>query len=472
MRLNANVLVIGDAILDRYVVGSVNRTSPEAPVPVLKMDDATLVPGGAANVAMKAAELGQEAKLITVLGQDPEGRCLIDQLAGVRIAGCISTARRPTTFKSRFMAQGQQLLRVDREVCSDIDSMLEQPLIRDIKDAMERADVVIIQDYGKGVVTKSVVQETAAAASARGIPVLVDPCLGSNPNKYCGCHAIKPNIQEIENMVGREAKDDADFYMLAKSVLECTGMECVYVTRGAAGITVCKRGASSVTVGTKSYEVFDVTGAGDAVAVVLALAMANKLDPEEAARLANLAGGIIVGQLGNGHLSWEAMEARASGHGLVFGCTGKLLTVLNIERTPGRTVVFTNGIFDLLHYGHVRMLEDCKKQGDLLVVGVNDDASVRRLKGSERPIIPEHERARVIGSLGCVDYVTLFSEDTPLSVIEALKPDVLCKGADYQKEEIVGWDVVEGYGGRVCRIPLVEGLGTTELVSKIREEVG
>jgi D-beta-D-heptose 7-phosphate kinase/D-beta-D-heptose 1-phosphate adenosyltransferase len=470
------VLVVGDVMLDRHVWGDVERVSPEAPIQVLgvgpgaeREEDAA---GGAANVACKVAELGGRAVLAGVVGSDAEGRRLREatEAFGVDCSACVEDAARPTTLKTRYMARDQQLLRVDREsrtlVSGDVAAKLAGAIARELP----TCDAVVIEDYGKGALVSGVL--SAALARAAQVPVVVDPS-GTDWSRYRGAAVITPNARELELAAGREARDFDDLVALARRLTDEAGVEAIATTRGSEGIAVVTRDAAEA-VPTAPAEVYDVTGAGDAVAAVFALALAGGLELAEAAAVANVAGGLVIEQVGVGRIGRELLvEAAAGRHG-----AGKVVSSAQAAATArrlkaaGRKVVFTNGCFDLLHHGHVKLLHEARRQGDFLIVGLNSDESVRRIKGPGRPVLPERERSQVMGALGSVDLVVIFDEDTPSRLIEEIVPDVLVKGGDYEEPEIVGARFVRARGGEVVRVPLVQGASTSSIVERVKETDG
>jgi len=470
----ARVAVIGDVMLDRWISGRVGRVSPEAPIPVLEIEDEHAMAGGAANVAVKAAGLGAEVALVGVVGDDGEGRALERMVrgAGIDTRGIVVDRRRPTTVKTRLIARRQQMLRADREERRPLHRATAARVGRAVHDAVAEADVLIVEDYGKGVLTPGIVRAGIEAAAGRGIPVIVDPCCGDF-SRYAGATVITPNVAEASVGAGFPIRDDGDLERAMRALSGMTGA-AVAVTRDARGISLLRAEDGEVEhVPTEAVDVFDVTGAGDAVAATVALALASGLGLAEACAVANVAGRVVVQQFGVGELSLDRLrrEARA-----VAGPARKIVDRTTAAarcaevRAEGGTVVFTNGCFDILHYGHVTLLQEARKQGDFLVVGLNTDASVRRLKGPSRPLVPEEQRAAMLALYPFVDLVVLFDEDTPLELVRALRPGVIVKGGDYRPEEVVGGEDVVSWGGRIHTVPLVDGLSTTRIVDRARGE--
>jgi len=468
-----SILIVGDLILDRYVYGDVKRLSQEAPIQILDVTGEEYMLGGAANVADKLASLGAKVALVAMTGDDSEAQVAVDLLAGrgIDVAGVMRDERRPTTLKTRFIAQNQQVLRVDRESRAGALRPLRTQALGLIKDLLPGRSSVVVSDYAKGLLTADVAGEIIAMASGAGVPVVVDP-KGSDFARYRGATVLTPNKRELGDGAHMSIETEEDLGAAGRRVVEETRCKHLVVTCGGDGMVIFNSDRTSRAVPTKKREVCDVTGAGDAVAAVIGLSVAAGVGIDDAAQLANIAGGIIVGQIGVGSLSIGDMAQeldsieRSSAHKILD--PRRVIEAVSAARRAGLKIVFTNGCFDLLHAGHVRLLEECKGLGDLLIVGLNTDESVRRLKGPGRPIVPESSRANLLAALVFTDYIVPFDEDTPVDLIKAIKPDVLVKGGDYAKDRIVGWDVVEGYGGRVATVPVVEGFSTSAIVEKIK----
>ncbi len=467
----ARVVIVGDVMLDEYLRGSVRRISPEAPVPVLEAATSDLTLGGAANVAHNLATLGAEVRLVGVVGSD----AFADQLSGlcraraVDASGLVRDPGRVTTHKLRVVAQGQHVLRIDREQPASLSAGVEQALVERALAAMEGAHAVVLSDYLKGCLTEGLLRAVIDGARARGLPVLVDP-KGERYERYRGADVLTPNVGELAMATGLPVDGEAQLLEAARRLRGLTGARTVLVTCGKEGMLLVGEGAP-VRIAAEAREVYDVTGAGDTVIAAFALGLVRGLSDAAAARLANTAAGVVVGKLGTAtvtlaELESRRLEAARPGAGKVVELPA-LLDLLAAARAQDKAVVFTNGCFDLVHAGHVDYLEVARRQGDLLVVGLNTDASVKRLKGPTRPLVPGIERARVLAGLACVDYVVLFDEDTPQALIEAVRPDVLVKGADYKPEQVVGADFVKSYGGRLELVPLTLGQSTSKLIERI-----
>lgn len=468
----ARVLVLGDAMLDRYVYGTIARISPEAPVPILSAERETAMPGGAANVARAVAALGGRAVLIGLVGEDAAGRQLIgllEALAGVE-CGLVTAAGRPTTVKVRYVAERQQVVRVDYEV-RDPPGPAGEALLAQFAARLPGADIVVLSDYAKGVLAPEVVRAAIAMAKAAGKPVLVDP-KSTDIARYDGADILTPNTGEAAAATGLAGRDDAAVAAMAAAMLAVApGIGAVLVTRGERGMTLAERGGGVRHLPVAAREVADVSGAGDTVVATLALALAAGADPFAAAQLANAAAGIAVGKLGTAEVTPDELRQALNSAQLETIATKtvgweRAEAIVRTWRQQGLAVGFTNGCFDLVHPGHVSLIAQAKRACDRLVVGLNTDASVRRLKGPSRPVQNEAARALVMGAMAAVDLVVLFDEDTPRELIERLRPDVLVKGADYRADQVVGADFVQGYGGRLVLAELVAGQSTTGLLSR------
>jgi len=472
------VLVLGDIMLDRFVYGAVERISPEAPIPVLRIARETAMLGGAGNVLRNLAALGACPRGIAVVGEDAAG-AEVEALARdclQPVGGAMELIRaqgRPTTIKDRFIAAGQQLLRVDRDPEGALDGGTESRVTAAALAALDGAAAVILSDYGKGLLSDAVIAAVIEAASARGCPVIVDP-KGRDFARYRGAAWVTPNRRELQEASGLPTGDDAAVAAAAQKVIGEAGIGAVLATRSEQGMTVATGAAATQVhhLKAEAREVYDVSGAGDTVVAAFAAAIGAGLPAVTAAQLANVAAAIVVGKLGTAvarpgeilhalHAS-ELLAAEAK----VSDLEGLAEQVAR-WRQAGLTVGFTNGCFDLLHPGHVSLLEQARATCDRLIVGLNSDASVRRLKGATRPVQGEAARAAVVASLASVNRVVIFGEDTPLKVIEALKPDVLVKGADYSLAQVVGADIVQRYGGRVVLAELAPGHSTTATIEKL-----
>ena len=472
---DARVLTVGDIMLDRYVNGSVERISPEAPIPVLHIDHEKVMLGGSGNVSANIAALGGSGTIVSVLGDDGAG---VEVVRLVRALGTIdfnpaTISNRPTTIKTRFVASNQQMMRADIEDASAIDTDSEKEIITSAKTKIKDHGTMVLSDYGKGVLTDKVLQNIIKAANSAKVFVIADP-KGRDFSRYQGVDVITPNKKELSEATSMAVDSDDEIVAAARSVIKSAGVKYVLATRSADGMTLVGETGKPVHLKAESLDVFDVSGAGDTVVAVLALGMAAGGDIEQAARLANVAAGIVVSKTGTATAT--ASELAHAIHSRDMGAAeAKVMSLEEIEikaaswREAGLKVGFTNGCFDLLHPGHISLLGDAKSQCDRLIVGLNSDASIKRLKGKARPIQVEASRAQVLGGMAAVDGIVVFSEDTPVELIKAIKPDVLIKGADYKIDEVVGRDIVEAYGGKIYLAEIKQGHSTTETVKKLKK---
>lgn len=463
----ARVLVVGDVMLDRYWSGATGRISPEAPVQVVNIDKDDLRPGGAANVAVNVASLGAKVILLGVVGNDEAAVLLSDSVEkyGVQ-ADFVTAALCPTITKLRVVSRNQQLMRLDFESSLRGDAAFDRAeLYRKFCVALESVDAVILSDYGKG----TLVEIAAMIKEARrlGKAVIVDP-KGIDYTPYFGATLITPNMAEFEAVVGPCA-DEREIVEKGNALRDKLGLEALLVTRSEHGMTLLRPDVAPVHLPTEAREVFDVTGAGDTVIATLGTALASGKDMETACRLGNMAAGIVVGKFGTVAITSLELER------VLYGVGGLeqpilsedvLLARINEAKAGGKRIVFTNGCFDILHVGHTRYLEAARRLGDFLVVAVNTDASVKRLKGDSRPINACEDRMHVLAALKSVDWVVEFSEDTPERIIGKLMPDVLVKGGDYVVEDIVGYDAVTGAGGKVIALDFHDGYSTTKIIQR------
>ncbi|KAB0670138.1 D-glycero-beta-D-manno-heptose-7-phosphate kinase [Oryzomonas sagensis] len=467
-------LVMGDLMLDEYLWGKTERISPEAPVQVVDVLREELRLGGAGNVVNSLRALGAQVTVCSVVGQDANGEVLLSAL-GRQAAGTEAVFRDPgrrTSRKTRVVASNQQIVRIDRESRTPLPKDVEEQVCAWIAAHAGEFGVILLSDYNKGVLTQRVIEAAVAAAAKAAVPVLVDP-KGADFARYHGATILTPNRKEAETASGMAIHDMDSLSRAAESIMETAGLEHLLITRSEEGMSLFTRHGTAVHIPTVAREVFDVSGAGDTVLATLAVGMASGLTMAEAAGLANVAAGIAVGKLGTSTVApAEIIDAVALGH---HDSESKiknrdvLPAIIEAEKANGKRIVFTNGCFDLLHAGHVKYLQKARRLGDILVLGLNSDASVRRLKGPKRPLIAEDERAHILAALDCIDYVVIFDEDTPLELITALKPHILAKGGDYTADGVVGKDVVEAYGGRVELVSFVDGKSTTNIIERVLE---
>lgn len=467
------ILVLGDIILDRYFFGTVERISPEGPIPVLRATRNATTLGGAGNVANNIASLGGNAVLVGAIGDDEGGAAVARALAlvpGIEPALVIVPGR-PTTVKTRFVAGRQQLLRVDEEIATPIGGAVAAALLEQFEAALPDCDAVVLSDYAKGVFGDALLTQAIAAARQAGKPIIADP-KSLDFRRYAGVTVLKPNRGELARATQVEIANDVDAERAAHLASELIGGGALLVTRSEQGLTLVCDAEPALHLKTQAREVADVSGAGDTFAATLALGLAAGADLADAAALANFASGICVGKLGTATVTIseiaDALHLRD-----ILTTESKVATLptalerIAAWRRAGLSVGFTNGCFDLIHPGHVTLLAKARASCDRLVVGLNADESVKRLKGPERPVQAEHARATVLASLAAVDMVILFGEDTPLALIDAIKPEILVKGADYRIDQVVGADIVTAHGGRVVLVDLVQGHSTTSTIARI-----
>jgi D-beta-D-heptose 7-phosphate kinase/D-beta-D-heptose 1-phosphate adenosyltransferase len=468
---HASVLVVGDAMLDRYVYGEVNRISPEAPVPIFTVTREIAMPGGAGNVVRNLIALGAAAALVSVVGDDQAGSDLtglVGMQEGVE-PWLLVQGGRTTTMKTRYIAHGQHLLRADSEETIELPEKLAERVVKIASDAMAATTITVLSDYRKGVLSGDMSQLLIGAAKALGRRVIVDP-KGTDYGHYRGADVVTPNRRELAEATGLSVASESSIVAAAQVLLQRHGFGAVLVTRAQDGMSL----VTSDDVRhfpAEAREVFDVSGAGDTVVATLAAALAVNIPLADAARLANIAASIVVGKVGTAVARQNDLLSRLTP---VTGALRKVVTAAEAAeaaerwRTRGYKIGFTNGCFDLLHPGHVHLLEQCRTMCDRLIVGINSDASVRRLKGPTRPAQPEAARAAVLASLASVDLVCLFEEDTPIELLRQIKPDLLVKGADYTIEQVVGAKEVEAWGGRVALAELLPGHSTTATLARLR----
>ncbi|MCB4824324.1 bifunctional D-glycero-beta-D-manno-heptose-7-phosphate kinase/D-glycero-beta-D-manno-heptose 1-phosphate adenylyltransferase HldE [Roseicella aerolata] len=468
------ILVLGDVMLDRFLYGAVERISPEAPVPVVRLGRTLAMPGGAGNVARNISALGGEAILTGLVGRDPaaaEFRGLLAADAGIT-DGLVASASRPTICKMRVIAGNQQVVRLDDEVAAPADAAEQAALVAAVEAALPGCAALILSDYAKGVLTPTVIAAAVAAAKGLGIPVLADP-KSDDFAQYRGADCLTPNARELGRAARLPVGSEAEVAAAARKVMAEAGLPALLCTRAEKGMMLVRADGAVDSVPAEAREVFDVSGAGDTVIAALALAHAAGQPLPEAMRIANAAAGIVVGKLGTATVSADELaHALRAGSGSTPGEEALLdrdaaLRLVREWQAHGLRVGFTNGCFDILHAGHVALLRAARRRCDRLVVALNTDASVARLKGPSRPINSLADRAAVVSALAAVDAVVAFGEDTPLELIQFLVPDLLVKGADYTIDRVVGADIVQAAGGEVALIDLVPGRSTTGLVTRL-----
>lgn len=472
------ILVIGDLMLDTFVYGDVERISPESPVPVLTIRDENTMLGGAGNVISNLCALKVKPFVFAVTGNDAAGETVkkIAQEQGADVSGLLIDDTRPTTLKTRYLARQQQLLRTDFEKTHPLSDVLEQGLFEAIQKNIKDAKAVILSDYGKGVLSASLLTNIIGAAKAAGIPVLVDP-KGHDYSLYKGADIVTPNRKELGEATGtKNLKSDAEIVAAAQKLIKHSGIKTIVATRSEDGLSVVSSTGEAVHLKTQAQEVFDVSGAGDTVIATLAAALAGGATMEQAARLANIAGGIAVSKVGTTPVRMQE---------ILDGLEGVRQTALSDWtqaeeqvrkwKASGLRVGLTNGCFDILHAGHVNYLNEARKHCDRLIVALNHDSSVKILKGPSRPVNDEQARATVLGALGSVDMVVLFGTDragednTPSLLISKLRPDIFFKGGDYKVEQLPEAKIVQSYGGDVAIMKMHDGYSTTAIIEKSRK---
>ncbi|MDR0218222.1 MAG: bifunctional D-glycero-beta-D-manno-heptose-7-phosphate kinase/D-glycero-beta-D-manno-heptose 1-phosphate adenylyltransferase HldE [Enterobacteriaceae bacterium] len=464
----AGVLVVGDVMLDRYWYGPTSRISPEAPVPVVKVDTIEERPGGAANVAMNIASLGAHSRLVGLTGVDDAARALTEKLSSVKVqCDFVPIATHPTITKLRILSRNQQLIRLDfEEGFQNVDA---QPMLEKIRQSLPHIGALVLSDYAKGALSQ--VQAMIRLAQEAGIPVLIDP-KGNDFERYRGATLMTPNMSEFEAVVG-SCKDDDELVQKGAKLMQDLELQALLITRSERGMSLLQEGLPPLHLPTQAQEVFDVTGAGDTVIGVLATAIAAGKPLAEACYLANAAAGVVVGKLGTSTVSPVELENAVRGRsetGFGVMSEARLKDVVAQARQRGERIVMTNGCFDILHAGHVSYLSNARKLGDRLIVAVNSDASTKRLKGETRPVNPLEQRMIVLSALESVDWVVAFEEDTPQRLIAEVLPDILVKGGDYKPEEIAGSTEVWAAGGEVKVLNFEDGISTTNIIKAIKNQ--
>jgi D-beta-D-heptose 7-phosphate kinase/D-beta-D-heptose 1-phosphate adenosyltransferase len=467
-----NVLVVGDVMCDVYLWGNIVRISPEAPVPVFESIRRQQILGGAANVAANLHALGCEVHLLGAIGADEAGLCVRQLLRqqGLSEACLLQDDNRQTTEKTRLVAHQQQVLRLDQESRVSLSADLVERALEHIKTLLPEVDGVICSDYRKGVCTPELLQPLFRMAHQAKRPIVVDPKV-QDLTLYRGATVLTPNTSEVERASGLSLDTPGVLPRAVEMLLQQSQAQAILVTQGKDGMSLFHPPQAPSHIAAQAREVYDVTGAGDTVVAVFSMAFFAGLSLLEAAQVANLAAGIVVGKMGTAVVSQEelqrALRRQMPPANRKLLQPHELAAMRQQQRRNRECLVFTNGCFDLLHAGHVQYLQEARALGDRLLVGLNSDTSVQQLKGSQRPIVPQAERAQVLAALACVDYVTIFEAPTPLQLITSLQPDVLVKGGDYDAETIVGYDEVVAAGGSVRIVPYVTGLSSTDIIAQI-----
>jgi len=470
----ARLLVAGDFMLDEYIWGRVNRISPEAPVTVVDVERETRTLGGAGNVVNNLAALGAQVEVIGLVGADPQAEILRQELVrlGADDQGLFTDPSRRTTRKTRVYGGQQQVVRIDRETRLPAPKELSAKALEHLKARLPFIQGLIFSDYAKGALTPEFLRQAIPLARKQGLPVVVDP-KGTDFTPYAGATVITPNIRELENAMGRPLPVWEERVAAARELRATLQLKAILVTEGAGGMTLVREEGQERLRARTPREVFDVSGAGDTVVAVLGLGLTLGLELLEAAALANLAAGVVVTKRGTAPILLSELERECLGR---VHQEEKIVTLKELSfiiphlKAQGRRVVFTNGCFDLLHVGHVRFLEDSRRLGDILIVALDTDASVRRVKGKGRPILKEGERLRMLAALSAVDYVTLFESHQLPEILRDLRPDFLTKGSNYPEEKVEGREIVMSYGGQVRLLPITDPVSVSGLINRIRGE--
>jgi D-beta-D-heptose 7-phosphate kinase/D-beta-D-heptose 1-phosphate adenosyltransferase len=468
------ILVLGDFMLDEYIWGRVERISPEAPVAVVDVERETRTLGGAGNVANNLAALGAKVEVLALTGADNPAGLLQEELnrLGIDPQGVFADPGRRTTRKTRVFANQQQVVRIDRETRASATGAFADWALERLDALLPELNAIILSDYGKGALTPALLREAIRRGRARGLPVVVDP-KGTDYSPYSGATVITPNQKEVEQVLGAPLDYWDDPVRKLAELRDLLEIDYLLVTQGARGMTLIHGDGALRIPARTPREVFDVSGAGDTVVAVLTLGLAQWGEPALAANLANVAAGVVVTKKGTAPILRSELERELRGH---VHLEEKIVTlkelgfVMTHLKAQGKKVIFTNGCFDLLHAGHIKFLEDSRRLGDALVVALDADASVARVKGEGRPVIGEEQRLRILGALEVVDYVTLFDSEQLPEILQNLQPDILTKGSNYPEAEVAGREIVQGYGGQVKLLPVTETVSVSGLINRIRGE--
>lgn len=470
---DCKILVIGDLMIDEYVWGEVDRISPEAPVQVVAVTGEDYTLGGAGNVINNLVTLDANVWAIGVIGNDTSGKLMLERLKDLNVdtSGVIAEPQRPSTIKTRVIAAHQHVLRIDRETRKEIARQTFSKLAVAAEKLIPDAGAVLISDYGKGVITTAFLKKIIDCARKHQKPVIVDP-KGFDYTKYSGASLVTPNKKEASQASGIEITDTAALHKAGEKILASTGIERMLVTLGKDGMILFEPDQKPYKIDTKARQVFDVSGAGDTVVALLGLALAAGATYKEAMALANTAAGLVVGKVGTATVSQDELDAALQPS--FDSAALKQIPLAGLERLAadlkkkGQKIVLTNGCFDLLHAGHIALFRQAKSLGDVLIVAIDDDDSVRQIKGAGRPVIRAKERVKIIGALDVVDYVVVFPTDQLKWLIKTLQPDVLTKGGNYQQETVYGHEIVEQQGGRVALIPISDDISSTAIINQIK----
>ena len=468
-----HILVVGDLMLDAYLWGDAERISPEAPVQVVSVTAEEHVLGGAGNVISNLAALGAKVSAVGVIGSGADAKLVLHLLngLGVHTGGVIQDPERPTTRKTRIIADHQHVLRFDKETIAEIDQQIVNQVSQAAVELITDTDLTLVSDYGKGVIGSTLMKKLTTAAQKHGKLLIVDP-KGLDFKKYAGASILTPNQKETAEAAGVEIVDDKSLTKAARRLMKKTGIDKILVTCGKDGMVYFESNDSPYRIGTRARQVFDVSGAGDTVLAVFGLGIAAGYSIKEAMALANTAAGIVVGKVGTATVNKTELAADLN---LIPDPTlhkkktvAELSAIAHKLHETGKRIVLTNGCFDLLHVGHIMFLSAAKQLGDILVVAIDDDASVKKLKGPGRPVIKAAERLRIISALDSVDYVVGFSSHQLNELIQTLRPTVLTKGSNYRVKHVQGREIVERFGGRVEIIPVTENISASSIINDIK----
>jgi D-beta-D-heptose 7-phosphate kinase / D-beta-D-heptose 1-phosphate adenosyltransferase len=470
------ILVVGDLMVDEYLWGDVDRISPEAPVQVVSVKNENYTLGGSGNVVNNLVELGAKVSVIGITGTDRHGNLLLKKLneIGVDTTGVVQEPDRPTTRKTRIIAANQHVLRIDRETKREISAKTFELLAEFIEKKISSTDLVLISDYGKGLITKSLLSKLINSAEKHKKITIADP-KGLDFSKYSGVSLLTPNRKEAALATGTEISDESALIKAGNKILNTVSIENLLITCGKDGMVLLERNKEAYKISAKARQVYDVSGAGDTVLAVIGLALASGASLKDSAALANTAAGIVVGKVGTATVSNKELASALTPYSDYTIFKQKTLTELESLtkelKKNGKKIVLTNGCFDLLHAGHIMLFSASKQLGDILIVAIDDDDSVKSLKGPGRPVICERERVRVLGALDSIDYVVVFSSNQLEKLIQITQPDILTKGSNYSSEEVFGHELVEQYGGRVALIPVIENISSTSIINNIKRDL-
>ncbi len=470
-----HLLVIGDLMIDEYVRGEVDRISPEAPVQVVAVKNQEYTLGGSGNVVNNLMNLGASVSVLGVTGKGSDGRLLLNKLEalGADSQGIIQEPGRHTTKKTRIIAEHQQVLRIDRETKKEISAQTFKSIIKHAERIIPDVDVILISDYGKGLINRSMIKSLVQIAKKHNKTTIADP-KGLDFTKYAGVNLLTPNKKEASLASGMEITDARTLAEAGQILLDKSGIDKLLITCGKDGMVLFEKDRKPSKMGTQAREVYDVSGAGDTVIAVLGISIAAGLSFTKAVALANTAAGIVVGKVGTASVTQkellQALKLTAAESVPKHKTLQELSELCRKLQKDGKRIVLTNGCFDLLHVGHIKLFSASKKLGDVMIVAIDDDDSVRGLKGSGRPVISATERVRILSALDSVDYIVVFANRQLDKVIESIRPDILTKGSNYDSEEVVGRDIVESYGGRVELIPITEEISSTQIINTIKKK--